>query len=195
MKAFGVLALVLLSTLALGQKQKNKKTVPAVFNQARYVWVESTDGDIYNPNLLPADRHAIIAMQNALERWGRYVLCADRKEAELIFVVRAGRAGEAKTGVGVGNPGYAPPDNPNPKQHQPPDWTSPDSMGSEVPMGTKVSMGGAVGPPNDLLQVVVGNNRENGTQVWLRSEKDGLAGPDVRLFQQLKEAVDHDYPR
>ena len=195
MKSSAVLALVLLPTLALSQNQNTKKTVPAVFNNARYVWVESMDGDIFTPTLLPADLHAIIDVQNAMQRWGRYVLCADRKDAELIFVVRAGRAGEASTGVGVGNPGTELPDNRNPRQKQPPDWSSPDSMGSEVPMGTKVMVGGAAGPPNDLLKVVVGNDRENGTQVWLRSEKDGLGSPNVPLFQQLKKAVDHDYPR
>lgn len=195
MKSSAVLALVLLPTLTLAQNQNTKKTVPAVFNNARYVWVESMDGDIFTPTLLPADRHAIIVVQNALERWGRYVLCTDRKEAELIFVVRAGRAGEASTGVGVGNPGTEQPDSRNPRQKQPPDWSSPDSMGSEVPMGTKVMVGGAAGPPNDLLKVVAGNDPENSTQVWLRSEKNGLGSPNVPLFQQLKKAVDHDYPR
>jgi hypothetical protein len=188
MKAFGVLALVLLPTLALAQKQ-TKKTVPAVFDHARYVWVESMDGDIFTPNLLPADRQAIVDVQNALRKWGRYVVCGYRKDADLIFVVRAGRVGEGKIGVSVGKPGSMPPDDPNSGRQQQPVGTAPDTMGTEV------MLGGGGGPPNDMLRVVSGNNRESGTQVWLRSEKNGLDSPDVPLFQQLKRAVDHDYPR
>jgi hypothetical protein len=189
MKVAGILALVLLSTLALAQNQNRKKTVPAIFDHARYVWVESMDGDIFTPTLLPADRRAIVDVQNALQKWGRYVLCGYRKDADLIFVVRTGRVAEGKTGVSVGNPGSVPPHNPNSGQQQHPVGTAPD------PMGTEVMLGGAVGPPNDLLQVFRGNNRESGTQVWLRTEKDGLESPDVPLFQQLKKAIDHDYPR
>jgi hypothetical protein len=67
MKSTRLLALVLLPTLTLAQNQNKKKhSVPAVFNNASYVWVESTDGDIFTPGLLPADRHAIVDVQNAL---------------------------------------------------------------------------------------------------------------------------------
>ncbi len=183
MKGSGVIALVLLSSLAFAQNQSKKKpTVSAVFGHARYVWVESMDGDIYNPSLLPADRQAITDVQNALRKWGRYVLTADRQNAELVFVVRTGRVGEGKIRGSVGYPGTGPPGYPN---------TGPQ----QDPMGTGVMLGGGVGPPNDLLKVVVGNDPEHGIQVWLRSEKDGLASPDVPLFQQLKKAVDKDYPR
>ncbi len=178
-----LLALVLLPTLALAQNQNKKKhSVPAVFNNARYVWVESTDGDIFTPGLLPADRRAIVDVQHALREWGRYVVTADRQEAELIFVVRTGRIAEGKIGGSVGAPNSGPVGNPNPAQQQ-------------HPMGTDVMFGGDVGSPDDLLKVVMTNSEGRGIEVWFRTEDAGLASPDVPLFRQLKAAVDHDYPR
>lgn len=183
MKSTLFLALVLLPTVALAQNQNKKKhSVPAVFNNARYVWVESTDGGVFTPGLLPADRHAIVDVQNALRDWGRYILTPDRQGAELIFVVRTGRIVEGQVGGSVGGPNSGPLGNPNPGQQQ-------------HPMGTGVMLGGEVGPADDLLKVVMTNSEGHGTQVWLRTEERGLASPDVPLFQQLKKAVDHDYPR
>lgn len=111
--------------------------------------------------------------------WGRYVLTIDRNQAELIFVVRTGRVAEAKLGgsVGVGdrNPMGAP--------------------GQQRPIGTGVMLGAAAGPPDDLLRVCLPNgSRTLDSPIWTRSEKDGLAGPEVPLLQQLKKAVEHDYP-
>jgi hypothetical protein len=183
MKSTLLLALVLLPTLAFAQNQgKKKHSVPAIFNAARYVWVESMDGDLSTPGLLPADRDAIVAVQNALRDWGRYVLTPDRSDAELIFVVRTGRIAEGKVGGSVGAPNSGPLGNPNPGQQQ-------------HPTGTGVMFGGEAGFPDDLLKVVMTSREGPGTQVWLRTEEGGLASPDVPLFKQLKNAVDHDYPR
>jgi hypothetical protein len=183
MRSARLLALVLLPALAVAQNQSKKKhSVPAAFNTAHYVWVESMDGDIYTPGLLPADRQAIVDVQNALREWGRYVLTPDRSGAELIFVVRTGRVAEGKASGKVGSPNSGPVGNPNPGQQQ-------------HPIGTGVMLGAEVGPPDDLLKVVLANSEGRGTQVWLRSEDGGLASPGVPLFEQLKTAVDHDYPR
>jgi hypothetical protein len=183
MKSTRLLALVLLPTLAFAQSQgKKMHKVPAVFNNARYVWVESTDGDIFTPGLLPADRRAIVDVQNALRHWGRYVLTANRSDAELIFVVRTGRIAEGKVSGSVGAPNSGPLGNPNPGQQQ-------------RPMGTGVMLGGEVGSPDDLLKVFMANSEGRGIEVWFRTEDVGLASPDVPLFQQLRTAVDRDYPR
>ena len=190
MKRFVVLALVLLSTLVLAQQHSKKKpTVSAVFDNARYVWVESMDGDVYTPTLLPEDRRAIIDVQNAIVKWGRYVLTADRRYADLIFVVPTGRAAEIRVGASAGNTGTV---SPNPNQRPRPDETGNRSADE---MGTAVMVGGGVGPPNDLLKVVMGNDAQHGAQLWLRSEKDGLDSPGVPLFKQLRQAVDHDFPQ
>lgn len=177
MKTARLLVVILLPTLLFAQNQNKKKSsVPAVFSTARYVWVESMDGDIYNPDLLPADRQAIIDVENALRRWGRYILTANRSDAELIFVVRTGRTAEGKLGGAVGNPGPIA----NPSQH---------------PIGTGVIVGSEIGPPDDLLKVYLANHEsDSGIQVWLRSEDGGLASPDVPLFEELRKAIDRDYP-
>src|SRR5579871_2622990 len=106
MKSARLLTFVLLApALVFAQNGQNKKkhTLPAVFNQARYVFVESMDGDIYTPGLLPEDRQAIADVQNALDEWGRYVLTVNRSDADLIFVVRKGRLVEDKLGGSIGN--------------------------------------------------------------------------------------------
>ena len=183
MKSTGLLVLVLLPTLAFAQSQNKKNhSTPAVFDNAKYVWVESMDGDIFTPGLLPADRHAIVDVQNALRNWGRYVLTPDRSDAELIFVVRTGRIAEGKVGGSVGSPNSGPLGNPNSGQQQ-------------HPIGSGVMLGSEVGPADDLLKVVMNNSQRHGIQVWLRSGEGGLASPDVPLLQQLKTAVEHDYPR
>jgi hypothetical protein len=182
MKLAGLLAVVLLPTLVFAQNQNKKKhTVPAVFGTARYAWVESMDGDAFNPGLLPADRRAIADVQNALRDWGRYILTANRSDAELVFVVRTGRIAEGKIGGTVGAPNSGPVGNPSP--------------GQQRPIGTGVVFGGEVGPADDLLKVVMTNSQGRDIQVWLRTAEDGLASPDVPLFEQLKTAVDRDYPR
>ena len=180
MKTARFLVLVLLPALVFAQSQNKKKhSVPAVFSTARYVWVESMDGDIFRPGLLPADRQAITDVRNALRDWGRYSLTVDRSQAELIFVVRTGRIADAKAGASVAS---GPVSNPNP--------------GQQRPIGTCVVLGAEVGPPDDLLKVCIANSdAEVGTQVWMRSADVGLASPDVPLFEQLKKAVEREYPR
>jgi hypothetical protein len=181
MKSTLFLALALLPALVFAQSQgKKKHTVFAAFGTARYVWVESMDGDIYTPDLLPADRRAIGDVQNALRDWGRYVLTPSRSDAELIFVVRTGRRAEGELDGTVGTPNSGPLGHPASGQ--------PGASGGAV-------FGGEVGPADDLLKVLMPTSEGRGTQVWFRTEDGGLASPDVPLFQQLKTAVDHDYPR
>lgn len=191
MKRFSVLALFLLCTVAFAQSQTKKKpSVFAVFQHARFVWVESMDGDIFTPTLLPEDRRAIVAVQKALRDWGRYSLTANRSDADLIFVVRTGRVADTRVGGRVGNTGTVSPNDPGARPRH---GGTGDIEGDTI--GTEVMAGGGVGPPDDMLKVVTGNDARRGAQLWLRSEKDGLTGPRVPLLQQLIEAVDHDYPR
>lgn len=191
MKRVTILALFLLSTVAFAQNQTKKKaSVSAVFQHARFVWVESMDGDIFTPTLLPEDRRAIVAVQKALRDWGRYTLTANRSDAELIFVVRTGRVAESRVGGRVGNTGTLSPNDPGARQRP---GGAGDIEGDTI--GTEVMTGGGVGPPDDLLKVVMGNDARRGAQLWLRSEKDGLTNPRVPLLQQLIQAIDRDYPR
>jgi hypothetical protein len=67
-------------------------TVPAfpkTLNNARYVYVTSYDGDEYNPNLLPEDRQAIVSVQDAIQKWGHYILVYRPEEADMILMVQS----------------------------------------------------------------------------------------------------------
>lgn len=174
--------LVLLLLPVLGSAQSKKKTVSAAFNNAHYAWVESMDGDVYKPGLLPEDRQAIYNVEDSLRSWKRYALTTDRSEAELVFVVRKGRLVSGKVGVGLGNPPLAP--VPGPRS---PIGTTGTGAGADI--------GGDVGPPNDILEVhLLNSDGTLGVRLWQRSLADGLDAPQVTLIAQLRKAVDKDYP-
>lgn len=177
------LLLVLAPALATVQaKTKKPDKLPAMFNQAQYVWVEAVDGQELDMRLLPEDRRAIGDVYKALHDWRRYVITASRDQAELIFVVRKGRLAGAGGGVPVSSgPQSGPRGVPQP-------------AGASGPFHG-VDFGGEVGPPDDLLEVYMRSpNDAHGTLLWRNTLADGLNPPDLPLFQQLRDEVDRDYP-
>jgi hypothetical protein len=60
---------------------------PGILANARYVYVASYDGDQFNPNLLPEDRDAIGAVQDAIQNWGRLMIVYHPSEADIIILV------------------------------------------------------------------------------------------------------------
>ena len=189
MKSASRVALALLFVPALlAAPTKHKPTVPAVFNNARYVWVESMDGDAFNPRLLPEDRQAIGDVEEALRDWNRYVLTASRREAELVFIIRKGRAVSGWVGGSVSR-GTAPVNQPQGRSS-----TDPGAAGS-TGNGRGVGGGAEAGPPDDMLEVRMLNpDGTLGTMLWERSLHDGLNEPELALIAQLRNAVEHDYP-
>ena len=97
---FAALALILMATIL---KAGDKAILPGVISHARYVAVTTYDGDVYSSAVSPDDRQAVSDVVNALEKWGRYRLVYGSGEAELLFVVRKGRAVEARLGVQLGH--------------------------------------------------------------------------------------------
>ena len=92
MKRFSVVAisLVLLavSACAVPNPSADKApTFPGILANARYVYVASYDGDQFSPNLLPEDRNAINAVQNAIQEWGKLVVVYQPSEADMIILV------------------------------------------------------------------------------------------------------------
>lgn len=151
-----------------------KPALPAVFNQAHYVFVQAVDGDAYNLNLLPEDREAILDVKTALQKWGRYAVTENRSEADIVFVVRAGRLG---TLSGRGVAGRSP-------------------RGPQAGQWNGAGASGELGPPDDLLWVCrLDRSGKLGAPLWTRTEKDGLASPDVPLFREFASAMDRDYPQ
>jgi hypothetical protein len=58
---------------------------PGILANARYVYVASYDGDQFDPNLLPEDRTAIGAVQNAIQEWGKLIIVYRPSEADIII--------------------------------------------------------------------------------------------------------------
>lgn len=146
------------------------------------------DGDAFNPRLLPEDRQAISDVEDALRDWNRYVLTATRREAELVFIIRKGRAVSARIGGSISR-GTGPINQPQGRSNSDPSAAGPTGPGRGVEVGAEA------GPPDDMLEVRMLNpDGTLGTMLWERSLHDGLDEPEVPLLAQLKKAVEHDYP-
>lgn len=180
--------LLLLFCPGPAQSKKKDPDVPALFRQARYVYVEAVDGDEFNPRLYPEDRQAIADVRHALQAWNRYTLTIRRQDADLVFVVRKGRLAAAKVFAGV-HTGARTPGAQTPDQ-------DPNQEPARYPnSGTEVGASGEVGSPDDFLFVdAVSPEGRRGAQIWMQSRRDGLNTPEMALFKQIKDAVDKAYP-
>ena len=93
MKRFSLLAAILImmaaiSALAAPRPSTEKAPAfPGTLANARYVYVASYDGDQFNQNLLPEDREAISAVQDAIQNWGKLTLVYQPSEADIIILV------------------------------------------------------------------------------------------------------------
>jgi hypothetical protein len=181
MKPHQAVALTLLLPAALLLQAKDKKPkVPAVFGQAKYVYVEAIDGREFDPNLNPDDRIAIADVRDALDNWKRYILTTSRSDADLVIVVRKGRLASANVDMaprrgqmsgGAGQPGQ------------------PGSMGAGAEIGAEA------GPPDDFFEVCqVNPDGKLSGPLWHQSMPNGLNAPSVMLLVQFEEAVDKAYP-
>ncbi len=85
------LAAVCLTGLAWAAPAPGKKVpaFPGTLVNARYVYVASYDGDQFNPNLLPEDRQAIASVQDALQKWGKWVIVYSPREADIVLLVES----------------------------------------------------------------------------------------------------------
>ena len=91
-KSSFVLATILLTaTLALAApKPKVPQSIPAfpgTLMNARFVYVTSYDGDQFNPNLFPDDRQAIVTVQEAMQKWGKFTLVYEANQADIVLMV------------------------------------------------------------------------------------------------------------
>jgi hypothetical protein len=179
-----VLPILCLLVINLAHSKPKEPGVPAVFQNARYVYIQAEDGDILNPELFPEDRQAITDVEERVREWNRYAITINRREADLVFVVRKGRLAEAQLHGGIFG-----------GSHPQPGQTGPASAPDTRPtLGTEIGARGGIGPPDDLFRVYLQREGELTSKVWERSEDSGLDAPAVRLVQQLKDAVERAYP-
>lgn len=92
-KLYSGLAILLLMTVAAWaapdlQAQK-VQPFPKTLINARYVYVTAYDGGQFNPRLLPEDRQAIAAVQDAIQRWGQYIVVYRLQDADMILAVES----------------------------------------------------------------------------------------------------------
>ena len=93
MKRFSILAAILIMMTAISALAAPKPTTatvpafPGTLANARYVYVASYDGDQFDQNLLPDDREAIGAVQDAIQKWGKLTLVYRPSEADIIILV------------------------------------------------------------------------------------------------------------
>lgn len=212
------LVLLILGGVAATASARSKKDspLPKLFCNARFVYVETYEGGLDNPQLVqeyPLDYNAAVGVEQRIRRWDRYQITPDQPYADLVFVVWKARPDgnrlpgqptqmppvggpQAGNPGGLGNRNGMPRQNPqggNPgdAQQQTPDQ-SPGGMGG--PDGVGISHGGpgvAVYPTKDELAVYL---RHQQTPLWKKSEKDGLTEPYMPLFRKLADAVDDSCP-
>jgi hypothetical protein len=185
--AVPLVACLLIVTWAQGKPKKSD--VSAVFQNARYVYVEAVDGDILKPGLYPEDRQAISDVQDSIRAWNRYAIALNRAEADLVIVVRKARLAGAQLHGGIsGGTRTQPGQPPNPDSSS----SGPNIQGGR---STEVGAGGEVGPDVDLLRIYIQNDGKLTGTVWSREQDGGLDAPGVPLIAQLKAAVEHAYPQ
>jgi hypothetical protein len=190
-----VFAVLLLFSLASGALAKDKKSIlPAPVLNAQTIAVIINPGSevpLANPG---ENRSARTDVEQALSKWGRFRLVYDPNIADLLVVVRKGRAlsqtiggpdvqnrpvvldpGDSSTGIGVstGNPRNAPnggvyPQDPGPHQRT------------------------EVGPSDDTFELFMGQRADplDAPAVWRYSAKNALSPPTVKAVDEFRKAVD-----
>jgi len=92
MERFSLLAAILIVVAAISAlaapspSTANVPAFPGILANARYVYVASYDGDQFSPNLLPEDRAAIGAVQNAIQNWGKLTIVYRPSEADITIL-------------------------------------------------------------------------------------------------------------
>ena len=146
---------------------KDKTVFPKQIVTAKYVLVTTYFSDnLADPSVPPADRQAVIDVQDAIRGWGRYTLVYDRKDAELIFLVRKGRTAETRDGVRI----HAGSNQPTP------------SFGPEIQRDG--------GDPQDMLAVFDAARGTDTAPIWRDRITEGLNAPKVELVRELRTKVE-----
>ena len=188
-RSFAIFAISLLC-LSVSHAKNKKLQVPEIFQTAHSVYVESIDGEITKPGLSPADRDAILQVQEAVREWNRYTLAPSRDKADLVIVVRKGHSVGDQDHLGLGpHPSMPQPGALQPGQER-------QLQAHPTDQNASVGTGGDDIATQDLFRVYTLNEKGKlKGPVWAREMDGGLNGPTVRLVMELKAAVEITYPR
>lgn len=90
---WGVVSTILLvAIVALAASKRgaqSEQPFPQTLRNARYVYVAAYEGDEFNLNLLPQDRAAIVAVQSAIQDWGKLIVVYRPQDADIILRVES----------------------------------------------------------------------------------------------------------
>jgi hypothetical protein len=67
----------------------NVQPFPGTLINARYVYVTGYDGNEFNSNILPEDRRAINTVQDAMQKWGKFILVYNPEQADIVLMVQS----------------------------------------------------------------------------------------------------------
>ena len=84
-----VLLLVAVTVSLAAPPSYSSQPFPGTLRNAKYVYVTAYDGDQFDPALLPEDRQAINSVQDAIQKWGRYVLVYRPEDADIVLMVQS----------------------------------------------------------------------------------------------------------
>ena len=116
-------------------------------------------------DVLPADRRALAAVREQLEKWGRYSITIRPGQAELLIAVRTGRRASLGTTI----------------------------QGGGSNRGGALRGGGyraELSSPDDMLSVYEGGSRSPSVPLWRRTREGGLSDPSLKLFEDLRSDVE-----
>ncbi|HEX4785651.1 MAG TPA: hypothetical protein VH350_15015 [Candidatus Sulfotelmatobacter sp.] len=146
---------------------KDKPTFPKMIASAKFVLVTTYFGDnIADGRVPPADRQAVIDVQDAIRDWGHYTVVYERKAADLIILVRKGRIAETQDGIGI-------------------------HAGSNTPRPSLGPITDAdAGDPQDMLAVYNAALGIDNAPLWRDRMNNGLNAPELKLIRELRTKVE-----
>lgn len=159
-----VVAVMLATTIA---GAKNKTTLPKLVVHAKYVLVTTYNGpDLTNPKVLPDDREAAADVEEALRKWGQYIVVNGTSQPpDLVLLVRKGRFAAVTPSVGV---------------HAGSDSRTTVSPNADADMGSS----------QDMLVLYQAPEGVDSAPLWRGLQAGGLDPPSMQLVQNLRTEVE-----
>ena len=186
-------ALVLAVLCPLMAKDKKKSTLPTQVLVARTVAIVTYPGT--NPPLAnPGENRSVeSAVQDAIERWGRFHVTLDVQHADLVIAVRKGHApGPVLTGAQDRLPTTVDTDAPGTVRVGIERGTRhPVSLTPEQPTD-EPGVAKRVGPTEDLFEVYRGGVQYplDNPAVFRYAGKDALSRPSVKAVAKFRQAIE-----
>ena len=130
-----------LSLLIVAEAKNQKETLPAVFKNAVFVYVQAYNGDAINPRVYPTTGMPTVTWQQALKALTVGAVYDAIRPTWCFWFARDGSSVTPGVEVGIGRQ----PQNRNPSQ--------PDPTRGADSTGVGVGVDAEAGPPDDLLSI------------------------------------------